>query len=121
MSKYAIYFDSCANGIYQANVGLISWVTYSFFVKPELRRDTTLVVSTAGCALALLGLEGYAAESYARTPEGRAEKQKAKERGSSIYHHTKEVVLRPGVLGGLVGIGKEGHSKPVIQIGRAHV
>lgn len=53
--------------------------------------------------LALFGAEGVLVERYRNTDAGRAEEKKAREEGATIYKHTKEVVLRPGVLGGLVG------------------
>lgn len=45
----------------------------------------------------------YVTESYLNTPEGRAEAERAKREGSRAYMQAKEVVLRPGVFGGLAG------------------
>lgn len=45
----------------------------------------------------------YVAESYLQTPEGREEAERAKQEGSKLYLHAKEVILRPQVAGGLVG------------------
>merc|ERR1712232_27092 len=53
--------------------------------------------------LALFGAEGYLAESYLSTPEGREEAERAKREGSRAYLQAKEVILRPGVAGGLAG------------------
>lgn len=43
-------------------------------------------------------------ESYLETPEGQAEYERAKREGSHAYVQAKEVILRPGVAGGLVGL-----------------
>lgn len=42
-------------------------------------------------------------ESYLDTPEGQAEYERAKREGSRAYIQAKEVILRPGVAGGLLG------------------
>ena len=47
----------------------------------------------------------YVTESYLQTDEGKEEAQRAKKEGSKFYLQAKEVVLRPGVAGGLVGAG----------------
>ncbi|PAV24108.1 40S ribosomal S18-coprinopsis cinerea [Pyrrhoderma noxium] len=86
------------------NVGLLSFASYALYTDPELRKDNR-VLSIGGISLlTLFGLEGYAAERYAQTPQGKEERKRAKEEGSKIYKHAREVVLRPGVLGGLVGL-----------------
>lgn len=62
-------------------------------------------MTTAGIsALVLFGVEGYAVDKYAQTPGGRENRRRAKEEGSDIYRHTREIVLRPGVMGGLIGL-----------------
>jgi hypothetical protein len=48
----------------------------------------------------------FVTESYLNTPEGREEAERAKREGSRAYLQAKEVVLRPGVAGGLAGFGK---------------
>lgn len=85
------------------NVGLLSWAGYALYTDPLLRRDTRFLGTTAAAALVILGAEGYAAEQYAQTPRGRDERRRAKKEGAAIYRQTKEIVLRPGVLGGIVG------------------
>jgi hypothetical protein len=45
----------------------------------------------------------YVADSYLSTPEGQQEAERAKREGSKAYLQAKEVVLRPGVAGGLAG------------------
>ena len=42
-------------------------------------------------------------ENFLHTSEGLAEAQRMKEEGSRLYQTTHEVVLRPGVLGSLLG------------------
>lgn len=86
------------------NVGLLSWASYALYTKPHLRRDTKLLASAAAAALTLLGAEGYAAEKYRETPAGQEEERRAKKEGAVLYRTAKEHLLRPGVLGGLVGV-----------------
>lgn len=61
-------------------------------------------MSAVAGSLALLGTEGYLAERYRETPQGQREAQKAKEEGALLYRHAREQLLRPGVLGGLLGL-----------------
>jgi hypothetical protein len=63
-------------------------------------------VSAAAAALSILSAEGYAAEKYRQTPAGQAEERRAKQEGAALYRVARENILRPGVLGGLVGIGE---------------
>ncbi|KAH7913881.1 hypothetical protein BJ138DRAFT_1058059 [Hygrophoropsis aurantiaca] len=86
------------------NVGLLSGLGYAFYTNPDLRRDRTALGSAIGGSVVMLSMEGYAAEKYRQTPSGRAEERRAREEGSLLYKHTREIVLRPGVLGGLVGL-----------------
>jgi len=85
------------------NVGIISGVGHVFYTEPRLRRDAAVISSAVAGAIALLSLEGYAAERYHKTPRGQDEERKAKE-GALLYRHAREIVLRPGILGGLVGL-----------------
>lgn len=87
------------------NIGIIASVGRAYYTQPHLRRDTTIIGSTIAGALALLSVEGYAAEKYSQTPAGKEEARRAKEEGAALYKHAHEIVLRPGVLGGLVGLG----------------
>lgn len=73
-------------------------------MEPRLRRDTKVVSSTVASALAILAVQGYAAEKYAETEQGRAEAKRAKQEGTLIYKHLREQILRPGVLGGILGL-----------------
>ncbi|KAI0815221.1 hypothetical protein BC629DRAFT_1579714 [Irpex lacteus] len=86
------------------NVGLLGFASYSLYTKPHLRRDTKLLSSAAAAALALLSAEGYAAEKYRETPAGQEEERRARKEGAALYRVARENLLRPGVLGGLVGV-----------------
>jgi hypothetical protein len=86
------------------NIGLLASVSRSFYTQPHLRRDTRAISSTIAGAFAILALEGYAAEKYRETPVGREEERRAREEGAVIYRQLREHILRPGVLGGLVGL-----------------
>jgi len=85
------------------NVGLLGTLGYQFYTQPHLRADRRFIGwSTAG-TLAVLGAEGYFTEAYRNTAAGREEERKAREEGAALYKHTKEIVLRPKVFGGLLG------------------
>ncbi|KAI0645892.1 hypothetical protein C8Q79DRAFT_723341 [Trametes meyenii] len=86
------------------NVGLVGGAAYTYYTKPHLRRDTRAIVSTVAAALTLFGAEGYAAEKYSETPRGQREAEKAKKEGAALYRVAREHILRPGVLGGLLGV-----------------
>ncbi|PIL36066.1 hypothetical protein GSI_01726 [Ganoderma sinense ZZ0214-1] len=86
------------------NLGLVSGAAYKFYNDPHLRRDTRAIVSAVAGALTLLSAEGYAAEKYRETPRGQREAEKVKREGAAIYRTAREHVLRPGVLGGLLGV-----------------
>ena len=88
------------------NVGLLGFAGYAFYTTPAYRKDYRVIGGTAATALALVTAEGALAESYLSTDEGQAELQRAEHEGSVLYRHTKEVVLRPGVFGGLLGASK---------------
>jgi len=86
------------------NIGLISSIGYQFYARPEIRFDKRILSGTIIGGLLLFGAEGYLADAYSKTEGGRAEEKRAKEEGAAIWRHTKEIVLRPGVLGGIVGL-----------------
>lgn len=77
------------------NVGLISWASYSLYVNPFLRRDARFLGADS---------EGYAAKRYTKTPRGQDEVRRAKLDGAALYCHSREAILRPGVLGCLLGV-----------------
>lgn len=87
------------------NLALIGTAGYQFYTRPEIRTDRKVVGGTLAGALVLFGAEGWLAEAYAQTENGQREAQRAREEGSAVWRHTREVVLRPGVLSGLLGIG----------------
>ena len=88
------------------NLGVLGGTAYTFYTKPHLRRDTRAIASTVAAALTLFGAEGFAAEKYRETPRGRREAEKAKKEGAALYRVAREHILRPGVLGGLLGVGE---------------
>ncbi|KAI0074153.1 hypothetical protein K474DRAFT_1665732 [Panus rudis PR-1116 ss-1] len=104
-AKHYLFRPAIAGGLLGlVNVGLISGAGYAFYTQPHLRRDKRLISSTVAGALALFGAEGYLAEKYRETPAGQEEERKAREEGAALYRVAKEHILRPGVLGGLVGV-----------------
>lgn len=86
------------------NVGLLAFAGREFYTKPHLRTDARAIGTAAATAFALLGAEGALAEAYVQTDAGKKEKARAKKEGAALYRQTREVVLRPSVLGGLVGV-----------------
>ncbi|KAF8993710.1 hypothetical protein BDQ17DRAFT_1368020 [Cyathus striatus] len=85
------------------NVGVLAGIGRVFYSQSHLRRDVTAVSSTIAAVMTLFTLEGYAAEQYRKTPRGQEEERRARKEGAVIYKHIREQLLRPGVLGGLVG------------------
>lgn len=88
------------------NVGLLGYAGYAFYTTPTYRKDYRIIGGTAAAALALVSAEGVLADAYLSTDEGQAELRRAEQEGSILYRHTKEILLRPGVFGGLIGAGK---------------
>jgi hypothetical protein len=86
------------------NIGLLAGASRAFYTQPHLRGDRKVIAGTTAAALAIFGVEGFAAEKYAQTPQGKAEARRAKEEGTLLYRNIREHVLRPGVLGGLLGL-----------------
>ncbi|KAF7793770.1 hypothetical protein EIP86_004891 [Pleurotus ostreatoroseus] len=90
--------------------GFYLWnVTKHYLFRPAvagglLGVGARLLGTGAAAALALFGCEGFVAEQYGKTPAGQAEERKAREEGALLYKHAREHLLRPGVLGGLVGL-----------------
>ena len=101
--KAQTFFLSCFL-FFLVNVGLLSAASYALYINPHMRRSPQHLSAGALSFFALFSLEGYAAEKYSQTPKGRAEIQRAKQEGSVFYRNSKEVILRPGVLGGLMGL-----------------
>ncbi len=74
----------------------------AFYVKANLRRDTTFILQAAAATVGLLFVEGYAAEKYHRAPRGNEGVRRSEKEGT--MNNMREIALRPGVLGGLVGL-----------------
>ncbi|KAI0691777.1 hypothetical protein BC835DRAFT_1359898 [Cytidiella melzeri] len=104
-AKHQLLRPGVAGGLLGVvNIGLMSFASYSLYTKPYLRRDTKFLASAAAAAFTILSAEGYAAEKYRETPAGRDEEIRARKEGAALYRIAKENILRPGVLGGLVGV-----------------
>ncbi|KAG8691188.1 hypothetical protein FRC11_006058 [Ceratobasidium sp. 423] len=103
--KERVLRPSTAGGILGVvNVGLLAFVGRELYTKPHLRTDSRTLGIAAAATVALLGAEGALADAYVKTPAGQKEKERAQKEGAALYRHTREVVLRPGVLGGLLGV-----------------
>ncbi|KAJ6593788.1 hypothetical protein B0H19DRAFT_1092007 [Mycena capillaripes] len=104
-AKHYLFRPGVAGGLIGlVNIGLVAGAARAFYVQPHLRRDTAAISTTVAATLAILGVEGYAADAYAKTAAGQEEKRRAQEEGALLYRHAREQILRPGTLGGLVGI-----------------
>lgn len=88
------------------NVGILGFTSYSLYMKPYLRRDTRLLSSAAASALALLSADDYTAKEYCEAPAGPEEKKRARKEGAVVHRVARENLLRPDVLGVLVGLRK---------------
>ncbi|KAF8973366.1 hypothetical protein BDZ97DRAFT_1780930 [Flammula alnicola] len=86
------------------NVGLVASVGRIFYLRPHLRRDATALSSAVFAAMAVISVEGFAAEKYQQTQRGHEGQRKAKKEGTLIFRHLHEQIMRPGVLGGMVGL-----------------
>jgi len=104
-AKATLLRPGVAGGVFGiVNVGLIGALSYKAYNEPSLRSDSRFISTSLVSLLALFAGEGYYAEAYRKTDAGKREEAKAREEGAAIYNHAKTVVLRPGVLGGLVGV-----------------
>lgn len=88
------------------NIGLLASVGRTFYLRPHLRRDATAISSALAATVALISIEGFAAEKYIQTTRGQEEERRAKKEGALIFRHAHEQIMRPGVLGGVVGISE---------------
>ena len=61
--------ETSANAVGLVNLGLIGYAGYKFYNEPHLRRDHMFVTSTIAGAVAVLGLEGYGAQTIAPVRE----------------------------------------------------
>ncbi|PVF97486.1 hypothetical protein CPB86DRAFT_785788 [Serendipita vermifera] len=102
--KEKLFQPAVAGGLFSVvNLGVIGGLGYLFYTQPEYRSDYRVIGSSVAGTLLLLGAEGSMAEAYLQTEEGQREKRRAQEEGSALYRQTREVVLRPGVFGGILG------------------
>jgi len=85
------------------NVGVLSGLGYALYTHPRLRTDYKQLSIAGAGILALFAGEGAVAEAYRKTDAGQKEEAKAKKEGAALYRQTKEIVLRPGVFGGILG------------------
>jgi len=105
LTKHYLFRPGVAGGLVGlVNVGLFVGAARSFYIHQDLRRNPAAISSTLAGAAAILAVEGYGVEQYRKTPRGHEEERRAKEEGTLIYKHLKEQVLRPGVLGGILGL-----------------
>ncbi|KAJ7703316.1 hypothetical protein B0H17DRAFT_1042690 [Mycena rosella] len=104
-AKHYLFRPGVAGGLIGlVNIGLMAGAARAFYAQPHYRRDTTVISSTVAATLAILSVEGWAAEAYRKTAAGQEEERRAKEEGALIYRHAREQILRPGTLGGIVGL-----------------
>jgi hypothetical protein len=120
--KTQVFHPGVAGGLIGiANVGIIAAVSYELYTRPSLRINNTRALSTLGIGtLILVSAEGLVAERYSQTEAGRHEAERAKEEGIALYARTKDLILRPGVLGGLVGVINVGILGGIGYIGYQH-
>ncbi|KAF9218495.1 hypothetical protein BS17DRAFT_883398 [Gyrodon lividus] len=105
LTKQCLFRPGVAGGLVGlVNVGLLSGAGYALYTKPHLRGEKTVISSAVGGALILLAAEGCGVEKYRKTSFGREEERRTREEGILFYKHLHEQILRPGVLGNLVGI-----------------
>jgi hypothetical protein len=91
------------------NIGVFASIGRTFYTRPDLRQNATAISSAVATSIALLSVEGYIAEAYRKTSRGKEEDKRARKEGALIYRHLHEQIMRPQVLGGLVGIGISSH------------
>jgi gas vesicle protein len=87
-----------------ANVGLLGTLGYYAYTRRNIPWNRNYVAAAAASTLSLFATEGVVAERYSTTPEGKAELLRAKQEGSRAYIQAKEIVLRPQVAGGALGV-----------------
>lgn len=90
-----------------SNIGIFAGAARTFYTQPHLRRDTKVISAAVAATVALLSVEGFVVKKYSQTPRGQEEARRAKE-GSLINRFLREQILRPGVLGGILGIVNAG-------------
>ncbi|KAF8210109.1 hypothetical protein K438DRAFT_1809022 [Mycena galopus ATCC 62051] len=104
-AKHYLFRPGVAGGLIGlVNIGLLAGAARAFYANPHYRRDTKIISTTVAATLAILGVEGYTADAYRKTAAGQEEERRAREEGAVIYRHAREQILRPGTLGGLLGV-----------------
>jgi len=103
MTGYLLRPEMMGGCVGLVNLGLLAGLGRAFYAKPHLRKDTAFILQTAAAAVGLLFVEGYAAERHRQTPR-RSEEDRREKKGVLVYEKVREVVFRPGVLGGLMGL-----------------
>jgi len=105
VTKYYLFRPGVAGGLIGiVNIGIFASIGRTFYDRPDLRQNAAAISSAVATSVALLSLEGYIAEAYRKTPRGQEEERRARKEGALIYRHLHEQIIRPQVLGGLVGI-----------------
>jgi hypothetical protein len=94
---------------FAVNMGVLGALGYNIYRKPSLitepRMNARPLAYISGGLITLFALEGLAADKYLDTPQGQDELRRAEEEGHLLYNRTKEIVLRPKVAGGILGVG----------------
>jgi hypothetical protein len=91
------------------NIGVLGTLGYNIYKKPSLitepRMNARPLAYISGGLITIFALEGFVADQYLETPQGQDELRRAEEEGHLLYNRTKEIVLRPKVAGGILGVG----------------
>lgn len=87
-----------------ANVGLLGTLGYYAYTRRNVPWNRNYVAAAVASTLSLFATEGVVAERYSTTPEGKAELLRAKQEGSKAYIQAREIILRPQVAGGALGV-----------------
>ncbi|KXN90912.1 Eukaryotic translation initiation factor 3 subunit C [Leucoagaricus sp. SymC.cos] len=104
LKRYILRPEIAGGCLGLVNLGLLGGLGRTLYIKPVLRKDPTFILSAVAATLGLLTIEGLAAEKCGRTPRECAKEREAKEEGAYLYRKTHEIMLKPGVLGGFVGL-----------------
>jgi len=92
------------------NIGVLGALGYNIYKKPSLitepRTNIRPLAYISGGLITFFVLEGFIADKYLDTPQGQDELRRAEEEGHLIYNKTKEIILRPKVAGGILGVGE---------------
>ncbi|KAF5389346.1 hypothetical protein D9757_004367 [Collybiopsis confluens] len=81
VARHYLFRPGVAGGLVGLiNVGLLAGATRAFYTQPQLRNDRRIIASAVAATLVTLGVEGFAAEKYAQTPQGQAEARRARKK-----------------------------------------